>query len=270
MIKDGFELLLPWIIGSAILFFLAAWPYLLGTYIAVELGAWNPSTERFVVGWIFEVIYVAVLVALFVIVRARRAQQAAIEEQRTAALAASGVVYETMQGRSMVYHHGDCAVSHRSREAAQKCRKSSIRIAAGTLNEPSLSDRPVVVDRTVNRLALRWAAAIAGIGIVVGLGILVADPIHSVAEDASVKPCPTSASTGTRSTNITMPDLVGRNAGDVEDRLNSHGFTNVELSSANPDYKLVIMPSNWTVVSTDPAPGCVVNRSHSVVVHVTK
>ena len=38
------------------------------------------------------------------------------------------------------------------------------------------------------------------------------------------------------------------------------GLTNVELSSANPDYKSVWVASNWTVVRTDPTPGCLVNR----------
>jgi len=48
------------------------------------------------------------------------------------------------------------------------------------------------------------------------------------------------------------------------------GLTNVELSSANPDYKSVWVASNWTVVSTDPTPGCLVNRYDRVVVYVTK
>lgn len=259
-----------WLLVAGIFILAATWPYLLGTYIAVELGAWNPSTERFVLGWIFEVLYIAGLAALFVRVRARRAQQAADEEHRTAQLAASGVVYEAVQGRSVVYRHGDCTVNHRSPEAARKCGKSSIGTTAEALADPSLADYPVAVDTNVNRLAIGLAAAITGVGLVVGLGILVADPINSAAEDATAKPCPARTSISSGPANITMPDLVGRNAGDVEDRLKNRGFTNVELSSANPDYKLVIVASNWTVVSTDPAPGCVVNRSHNVVVHVTK
>ena len=69
---------------------------------------------------------------------------------------------------------------------------------------------------------------------------------------------------------ITLPDIVGQNAGGVEDRLKSLGLTNVELSSANPDYKSLRVASNWTVVSTDPTPGCLVNRYDRVVVYVTK
>ena len=45
---------------------IVAWPYLLGTYIAVAMGAHDPSTTRFVVGWIFETIYIAAIVAVAV------------------------------------------------------------------------------------------------------------------------------------------------------------------------------------------------------------
>lgn len=41
-------------------------PYLLGTWLAVKLGAQNPSTARTVTGWVFEVIAVA-LVLWFVV-----------------------------------------------------------------------------------------------------------------------------------------------------------------------------------------------------------
>jgi hypothetical protein len=61
--------LIAWLIAAAVIFFVAAWPYLLGTYIAVRCGAWNPSTERFVVGWCFEVVYIAGLIAAFLAVR---------------------------------------------------------------------------------------------------------------------------------------------------------------------------------------------------------
>ncbi len=84
-----------------------------------------------------------------------------------------------------------------------------------------------------NRSAVTWAAAILGVGLVVGLMILLADPIHSPAEDAASKSCPTQTSIGGTPANITVPDIVGQNAGGVEDRLKSLGLTSVELSSAN-------------------------------------
>jgi beta-lactam-binding protein with PASTA domain len=67
-----------------------------------------------------------------------------------------------------------------------------------------------------------------------------------------------------------VPDVVGANAADAETQLKSTGFVNVNLESANPDYKSVWVASNWTVLSSDPAPGCVVSRSRSITVYVTK
>jgi len=45
-------------------FLAIAWPYLLGTWLAVQLGAANPSTARSVVGWILESLWLAGLVAV--------------------------------------------------------------------------------------------------------------------------------------------------------------------------------------------------------------
>jgi hypothetical protein len=133
-----------------------------------------------------------------------------------------------------------------------------------------VSDNPLAAGRTANRLAVGWAAATLVVGLVVGLGILLADPIHSPAEEASSKPCPAQTSIGGTPASITVPDMVGQNAADAENRLKSLGLTSVELSSANPDYKMVLVASNWTVVSIDPAPSCLVNRYDRVMVYVTK
>jgi len=45
-------------------FLAVAWPYLLGTWLAVQLGADNPSTARSVVGWVLESLWLAGLVAV--------------------------------------------------------------------------------------------------------------------------------------------------------------------------------------------------------------
>jgi hypothetical protein len=256
--------------GAAVLFLIALWPYLLGTYIAVQSGAWNPSTERFVVGWFFEVVYIAGLVAWFVKARHRSAQRAAEEAQRMAEVIASGAVYEAKNGRSVVYRHGTCTVNHRSPETAASCRKSSVSAIGEIPAASPVADRPLAGGRAANRQAGVWAASILVVGLVVGLGVLLADPIHSPAEEASSKPCPTRTSIGENTADITVPDMVGQNAELAENRLKGLGLTRVELSSANPDYKSVWVASNWTVVSTDPAPGCVVNRYDRVVVYVTK
>jgi hypothetical protein len=48
------------IIAICLLGFLAAaWPYLLGTWIAVQLGAGQPSSARTSTGWVLEIVYLA-------------------------------------------------------------------------------------------------------------------------------------------------------------------------------------------------------------------
>lgn len=266
--------LLAWLLGAAAIFFVAAWPYLLGTFIAVRCGAENPSTVRFVVGWCFEAVYIAGLLALFLIARDRSAERAAEKGRRMAEVTASGAVYQVQHGRSVIYRHGTCTVNHRSPETAANCRKSAPPSAAIQLRSATpLSDSPRTTGPTPNRSAVIWPAVVLGVGLVVGLVILLADPIHRIpspAEQATSKPCPVPISIDETPANITMPDFIGQNAGGVEARLKGLGLTSVELSSANPKYKSVWVASNWTVVSTDPNPGCILGRYNSVVVYVTK
>ena len=56
--------LLAFGIVAFVAFLAIAWPYLLGTWLAVQLGAGNPSTARSVVGWILESLWLAGLVAV--------------------------------------------------------------------------------------------------------------------------------------------------------------------------------------------------------------
>jgi hypothetical protein len=65
------------LVAAAIFFLLLAWPYLLGTFVAVQCGAENPSTARFVVGWVLEAVYLAGLVGWLVKVRETQTQPVA-------------------------------------------------------------------------------------------------------------------------------------------------------------------------------------------------
>lgn len=266
--------LLALLLGAAVIFFAAAWPYLLGTRVAVESGAENPSTARFVVGWCFELVYIAGLVAWFLIARDKRAQRAAQEEQRMAEVIASGVVYEAQHGRSVVYRHGTCTVNHKSPDTAANCRKSAPPSAVGDLEfVGSVSETALPVRPTGYRSVLKWPGVILGVGLAAGLVILLADPIHRIpspAEQARSKPCPPPISIDGAPANVAMPDFIGQNAGGVEPRLKGLGLSSVELSSANPKYKSVWVASNWTVVSTDPNPGCILGRNNIIKVYVTK
>ncbi|WP_157931809.1 Stk1 family PASTA domain-containing Ser/Thr kinase [Mycobacteroides abscessus] len=256
-----------WVIAIGLVLFLALWPYLLGTFIAVQCGAWNPSTTRFVVGWCFEVVYIATLVAAYISSRHQGVQRAAEETQRMAALTASGAVYEVKRARSVIYRHGTCTVSHRSSETAERCGRSTTPAAGYSTGEIPASGNSAADYPRTNRLDFAWPAAILVVGLIIGLAIFVADPIHSPAGDAAAKPCPgQTVATGT----VAMPGLVGLNAGDVESQLKSLGINSVALSSANANYKSVWKASNWTVVSTDPGPGCMISPHYPVTVYVTK
>lgn len=258
--------LLTWLLVGGTFILIVAWPYLLGTYLAVQCGAWDPSTERFVAGWIFETVYIAALVAWLVKARHTSAQRRAEEARQMAEIIASGAVYEARHGRSVAYRHGTCTVNHRSQHTAANCTKSS---TGATSQASTLSTTPDALPTdggTVNRQALIWSAAVLAVGSAVGIGVLVVDPIRSAAEEASAKPCPS----GTSTSNVTVPDLVGQNAESARTRLTGLGLADVLLSSANPDYESVWVASNWTVVSTDPGPGCFVNRHNRIVVYVTK
>jgi hypothetical protein len=94
-----------WLIVAMFVILIVAWPYLLGSYIAVQLGAGDPSSTRTVLGWFFQILYIAGLIAWFVLTGEKRAQQVRDEAQRFADLAASGVVYQTQAGRTLAYRY---------------------------------------------------------------------------------------------------------------------------------------------------------------------
>lgn len=132
----------------------------------------------------------------------------------------------------------------------------------------SSTDRPAK-----NEVAVAWPAAVLGVGFTIGLIVLMVDPIHRMptpAEQARSKPCPSPISIDGTQASIKMPDLVGLNGGGVEARLKGLGLSSIDLESANAKYKPVWVPSNWTVVSTDPGPGCLLGHEKIVTVSVTK
>ncbi|WP_454730401.1 GmrSD restriction endonuclease domain-containing protein [Cellulosimicrobium protaetiae] len=60
----GLGAIIAVVIAVLVAFFVVAWPYQLGTWIAVEMGAGLPSVQRSVLGWIFEILYLGVLAAI--------------------------------------------------------------------------------------------------------------------------------------------------------------------------------------------------------------
>lgn len=61
---DGRDFAMGVLLLIAFLFFV--WPYLLGTWLAVQFGADNPSTARAVVGWFLEVVWLIFLASIVV------------------------------------------------------------------------------------------------------------------------------------------------------------------------------------------------------------
>lgn len=61
---DGCAYLIVLLLAFAAVYFFIAWPFLLGAWVAVKMGASNPSTARTVVGWSFESVWLA-LILLF-------------------------------------------------------------------------------------------------------------------------------------------------------------------------------------------------------------
>lgn len=116
------------------LFLVAAWPYLLGTYAAVQLfGAENPSSARSIVGWTCETLYIVGLIGgIFVWATKnteRGREEAALAEARAqeearerARRVTSGVVFPERHANSTVYRHGVCTINHRSVDTAERCR----------------------------------------------------------------------------------------------------------------------------------------------------
>lgn len=97
-----------------------AWPFWLGSYIAVEVfDAGNPSVARTVWGWIFEVPYIVGVIIWSVLAYDKRAAWRGEEARRLRELAESGTVYELQPG---VYRHGACTINHRSNGTAERCK----------------------------------------------------------------------------------------------------------------------------------------------------
>jgi len=63
-------LAVSFVFGAILL--LIEWPWLLGSWLAVQLGAGEDSTYRLVVAWTFEVIYLVLIIAVIVNLLSRR------------------------------------------------------------------------------------------------------------------------------------------------------------------------------------------------------
>lgn len=96
-------------------------------------------------------------------------------------------------------------------------------------------------------------------------------PSSSPPKTVTVTPSATTTTTPQPvATDVTIPDVTGQNAEIVRHQLEDLGLTKVELASTNPEYSMVILARNWTVVGIEPAPGTVVKSDTPVIVKVYK
>lgn len=103
-------------IVASLAFFLLSWPYDLGTFIAVQAGAPNPSGVRTTVGWLLELPWLALLVVVTIYLHGKHSQRL----QQMAAFHAPRATRGP--GHSIVYHHGACTANHRTPDAAGRCQ----------------------------------------------------------------------------------------------------------------------------------------------------
>ncbi|MGC5258204.1 IS3 family transposase [Gordonia sp. DT218] len=112
-VVDPFATFPPDLVNRAIVI---AWPWMIGTHLAVPLGAGSPSPARSVVGWALEVPWIVLLLC-----GAYRAVR--VTGARKAQLAEFHAVREETDARGATsFHHGACTIRHRSPEAASRCR----------------------------------------------------------------------------------------------------------------------------------------------------
>jgi hypothetical protein len=96
-----------------------------------------------------------------------------------------------------------------------------------------------------------------------------ASPTESPTPDRAASTTP--AYQSTEPVTLTIPDdLVGQNAAVAQDRLERMGFTRIEFGSVDPDNTVVLLPSNWTVMSVEPEPGSEVLSDSLLVLRCTK
>lgn len=86
-------------------------------------------------------------------------------------------------------------------------------------------------------------------------------------------PAPAAApttSTEAPATEVTLPEVAGRNGSIVFSELSDLGLTDFQMASRDAEDKVVLNPANWTAVEIEPAAGTTVRSDQRVVVTMTK
>lgn len=122
---------------------------------------------------------------------------------------------------------------------------------------------------TTQRAVLTTAAALFAVALM-GCGSTAAPtPAPQTLAQTTETPSP-SPSPSPSVVDLEMPNLVGKNAAVADDMLTKAGFTNVDFGSQDPDDKVVIMRSNWTVTKQSTKAGEKVKSDAKIVLTCTK
>ncbi len=114
-----------------------AWPYLFGTWLAVQFGADNPSVARSVTGWALEVVWLAFLLTVAVVVwldEKRKKDEARRLELEKAAIARR-LEFEEQQRRASFGEKGARLYEQAAASVAQISGSEAAR--AGWLGDPT-------------------------------------------------------------------------------------------------------------------------------------
>jgi hypothetical protein len=95
------------LLGIAFIFI--AWPYYLGTWLAVQFGADNPSTARDVTGWVLEVLWLSALA--FLVIGTSLDKRRAEEEARRRELEKRQRTTELGRAGARVFDEAETSVS---------------------------------------------------------------------------------------------------------------------------------------------------------------
>jgi hypothetical protein len=119
---------------------------------------------------------------------------------------------------------------------------------------------------TVSSLVLAFACG-SGITYLVG---------RDSADEVSQPPPATTSSTAapqvrpSRSGELVIPELIGKNAAVAIDELKRMGFQRIELGSLDPEVESVAFPANWTVAKQSAGAGTPLQPDALIVLTCTR
>jgi hypothetical protein len=148
------------LIVAGIVLLAIAWPWFLGTYLAVNLGAANPSLARTITGWVFQGAYLASLafIPFYLSAKKSAAQKLALaeaaEQERSAAKArAEAAERAAEQERAAAKVRAKTRAEATERAAAQERRAAKARAEAAEQERAAAKARAKTLEEATKREA---------------------------------------------------------------------------------------------------------------------